>query len=509
MQRTLRNRVIVFFAVIVVALLFIAPTFFRDFFGRGWISKPISLGLDLSGGVHLVYEVMTRDAVKSQLLTTAQTIRSELRDRKIAATRAVATDQGQVEITLLSERSVEQAKQAIEDEHHNLNFVTQEADGTRVKLVYKISDADALQIERLAVRQAVETLRNRVDQFGVSEPVIQQIGEKRIMLQMPGVQDIESVKRIVGKTAKLEFRLVPAVGRAESVTKLKDRSGAPVDVEDQALMTGDAVKDARVGTHEARVEVSLTLNSEGARTFGKITNDNVGRQLAIILDGVVYSSPVIRERIPGGQASISGGFGFQEASQLATILRSGALPAPLQVLEERTVGPTLGAESIQKGIIGSVIGFVTILIFMVVYYGKAGMLANVSLVLNIFLLLAVLSAFGATLTLPGIAGLALTAGMAVDSNVIIFERIRDELRIGATRDAAVTAGFHRAWSAILDSNVTTLFAGLVLYILGSGPIRGFAVTLSIGIATTVYCAVFAAKLGFDFFPLRGRKGLSI
>jgi len=507
MEKNVRQRLIVFLVVLIAAILFLLPTFFREGFVKPWISKPLSLGLDLKGGVYLVYEVVTSEAVKSRLLNIVQTIRSDLRDEKIATTKAVVNDKNQMEITLLSVRAVDKARDKIKDAYPNLIFVEQLNEGERVKLVYRISEGEAQRIEHESVRQAVETLRNRVDQFGVAEPLIQQVGLKRILLEMPGISDIESVKKIVGKTAKLEFRLVP-VGRAEAAenwVKLKDRSGAPVYVEDQALMTGDAVDTARVGTHNGQVEVDLSLTSDGARTFKKITSENVGRQLAIILDNVVYSSPVIRETIGGGRASITGGFTFEEATQLAMVLRAGALPAPLEVMEERTVGPTLGRESIRQGVIASIVGFVLIMIFMMVYYGKSGALASGSLVLNLFLLLAALSAFGATLTLPGLAGLALTAGMAVDSNVIIFERIRDEIKNGAGRMAAVRGGFDKAWSAIIDSNLTTLASALVLYVLGSGPIRGFAVTLSIGIATTIYCAVFVTHLGFDVLELKGKE----
>jgi preprotein translocase subunit SecD len=326
---------------------------------------------------------------------------------------------------------------------------------------------------------------------------------------MPGASDVESVKKIVGSVAKLEFRFHPSATTRAFAEQIKTRDGTLVAVEDEVQMTGEAVDDARVSTGTGQVEVSLALNKEGARQFRRITTDGVGRQLSIILDGVEYSSPVIREPIAGGRASISGGFTFEEAKQLAVVLRAGALPAPLKVLEERTVGPTLGQESIEKGILAIIVGFVAILLFMVTYYKKAGMVAVASLALNIVLVLAGLSAFGATLTLPGLAGLALTVGMAVDANVIIFERIREELRRGAGRDAAVEVGFGKALSAIIDSNITTLLAGLVLFYFGTGPIKGFAVTLSIGILTTIYCATFVAKLSFDLFPLRGKSGLSI
>jgi preprotein translocase subunit SecD len=291
---------------------------------------------------------------------------------------------------------------------------------------------------------------------------------------------------------------------------LKDQQGQPYTVEDPALMTGDAVDDARVDFDQnGQVEVSLRMTSAGADDFSRITSENVGRQLAIVLDGVVYSAPVIRSAITGGQASISGSFTTEEARRLKIVLKAGALPAPLEVLEERTVGPTLGFESVKKGLVAMAIGFVGIALFMVSYYAKSGLVAVFTLLLNAFLMIACLSLFGATLTLPGLAGLALTIGMAVDSNVIIFELIRDEIRNGVSRDLAVHTGFDKAFGAILDSNITTLLAGGILYYFGTGPIRGFAVTLSVGIATTLFCAVFVARLCFDYFELRGKKGLSI
>ncbi len=506
MHGTIPRRLGIMAAVLLAAIVFLLPTFMpHTFEGVTWISKKISLGLDLSGGVHLVYRVETQEAVKSKLQGRIQAIRDDLRQEKIAVLRPSVNERNELEITLLSERNAQRAKEKIEQSQRDLLYVTQAQDGERVKLVYTLSAQNIQQIERESVKQAVETLRNRVDQFGVSEPLIQQVGTERIMLQMPGVSDIEQVKRVVGKTAKLEFRLVP-VGASEGAIKLKDRNGNPVNLEDQVQLSGDAVDSASDSFRDGVTpEVSLSLTNEGGKRFYQITKEHVGRQLAIILDGVVYSDPVIREPISGGNASISGGFTGQEASQLARILRAGALPAPLTVLEERTVGPTLGRDSIEKGILAILVGMGFILIFMLLYYRKSGAVAIASIFLNLFFLLALLSAFGATLTLPGLAGLALTAGMAVDSNVIIFERIRDELRIGATRDAAVNAGFDKALSAIMDSNLTTLLSGVVLYAFGTGPIRGFAVTLCIGVLTTIFCATFAARLAFDFFDLKSRK----
>jgi len=511
MDTSVRNRLIVFLASLVLAVVFLIPTFFPDkFTDRGsWISRPIGLGLDLSGGVHLVYQVEGDEAVNSQLLTKANSIRADLRELKIPVLKTGLDSKGQLEITLASNRRTEEAKNKIAEAYSDLNFVDSVPDGERIRLVYSVSELNREKIKTQAMARTIETLRNRVDQFGVAEPLIQKVGSDRVMLQMPGVQDIEAVKRVVGSVAKLEFRLIPTVTGTAGQVMMKDRSGVPIAVEDQALMTGDSVDNARVSVESGQVEVMLSLNSEGTRAFRKITTENTGRQLAIILDNTVYSHPSIREPITQGSASISGGFKIEEATQLAIVLRAGALPAPLKAIEERTVGPTLGKESIRSGISAILIGFVAIVLFMIVYYQKSGALAVFSLFINGFLLIAFLSAFGATLTLPGIAGLGLTLGMAVDSNVIVFERIREELRNGAGRDAAVSAGFDRAYSAIMDANMTTLLSAVILYFLGNGPVRGFAVTLSIGVLTTVYCAVFVSRLGFDLLPLRGKKELSI
>lgn len=500
-----RFRTFVVLGLIVLSVLFLLPTFFRDSFGPGWISKPIALGLDLRGGVHLVYEVQTKEAVKSRLQQDANGIRSKLRAEKIAVVRAAASDDNQIDIVLTSGRREEDATKLIEANYKDLIFVGRSSEGERAKLTYTISEQTVASIEDRSVQQAVETLRSRIDQMGVAEPLIQTAGEKRIMLQMPGTHDIERVKKLVGSVAKLEFRLVTqGRGQANGV-RMKDREGGEYTVEEDVLMTGDAVDSASSHFLNGQMEVILSMTTEGARTFRNITQENVNRQLAIILDNVVYSAPVIRERISGGSASISGSFTAEDANQLAIVLRAGALPAPLHVLEERTIGPTLGQESIRKGVLATAIGIVFIFAFMTVYYRKAGVLAACTLVLNAFFLLSLLAIFGATLTLPGLAGLALTVGMAVDANVIIFERIRDELRNGVGRDAAVVAGFDKAISAIADANVTTLLASGILYFLGSGPVRGFAVTLSLGVLSTLFCAVFVARLGFDLFELRGRN----
>jgi preprotein translocase subunit SecD len=511
MIRDTFQRMLIVGIVIVAAIACLLPSILRDRFTKEWPTKPLALGLDISGGVHLVYGVQSSEAVKSRLQSMLASIRSKLREKKIAVAQAAIGADNTLSFTLLSDTFVEQAKAVVADAANELTAGPVSSQDGRSTLTFSISPLMAERIEREAIEQAVETLRNRVDQFGVAEPLIQRAGENRIILQMPGVSDVNSVKKVVGSVAKLEFRLVPESRDAGiGVVTLKDQSGAPFVVEDPALMTGDAVDDARVDFDpQGQVEVALRMTAAGADDFARITSENVGRQLAIVLDGVVYSAPVIRSSITGGQASITGGFSTEEARRLKVVLKAGALPAPLTVLEERTVGPTLGFESVKKGLIAMAVGFGVISIFMVFYYRKSGWVAVGTLLLNAVLMVACLSLFGATLTLPGLAGLALTIGMAVDSNVIIFERIRDELRTGVSRDLAVHTGFDKAFGAIFDANITTLLAGAILYYFGTGPIRGFAVTLSVGIATTLFCAVFVARLCFDYFELKGKKGLSI
>jgi preprotein translocase subunit SecD len=511
MIRDTFQRMLIVGIVIVAAIACLLPSILRDRFTKDWPTKPLALGLDISGGVHLVYGVQSSEAVKSRLQSMLASIRSKLREKKIAVAQAAIGSDNSLSFTLLSDTFVEQAKAVVADAASELSAGVVSSQDGRPTLTFSITPVMAERIEREAIEQAVETLRNRVDQFGVAEPLIQRSGENRIILQMPGVSDVNSVKKVVGSVAKLEFRLVPESRDAGiGVITLKDQAGAPVVVEDPALMTGDAVDDARVDFDpQGQVEVALRMTAAGADDFARITSENVGRQLAIVLDGIVYSAPVIRSSITGGQASITGGFSTEEARRLKVVLKAGALPAPLTVLEERTVGPTLGFESVKKGLIAMAVGFSVISVFMVFYYCKSGLVAVGTLLLNAVLMVACLSLFGATLTLPGLAGLALTIGMAVDSNVIIFERIRDELRNGVSRDLAVHTGFDKAFGAIFDANLTTLLAGAILYYFGTGPIRGFAVTLSVGIATTLFCAVFVARLCFDYFELRGKKGLSI
>ena len=329
------------------------------------------------------------------------------------------------------------------------------------------------------------------------------------MVQLPDITNAETVKKTIGSVAKLEFRLIASPDAPEDETQsFKTREGARMCVGDQVLMSGDAIEKAmvEVSPRDNQIEVALKFNNLGKRTFGLITTENVSRQLAIVLDGVIQSYPVIREPITGGTAQISGGFTRDEALRLAVVLRSGALPAPLSFEEERTVGASLGSDSIRKGVEAMVFGSLAVFAFTIFYYKRAGMLAVLGLLLNLLFLTALLSILGATLTLPGIAGLVLTVGMAVDSNIIIFERIKEELALGVTTRAAVEAGFSKAHWTILDSNITTLISGMVLYVLGTGPIKGFAVTLCLGLLTTLFCALYVSRAGFGLFKLQKRDG---
>jgi preprotein translocase subunit SecD len=506
------QRIVVVGVVACGAILALLPTALKENFTAKWFTKPIALGLDISGGVHLVYGVKAKEAVKSRLQTSLQGMRSELRAKKIAVSQGVVTDDNTVRITLLTDAFLEDGKKLLQEKYSpELTLSRQESDGGRPVLVYGIEQPMVERIQREAIEQSVETLRARVDQFGVAEPLIQRSGEDRIILQMPGVSDVAAVKKVVGSVAKLEFRLLPGTAQTGvGTTSLKSKDGPTVLVEDQVMMAGDSVTDAKVDFQDdGKIGVSLQLSSVGREIFGRVTTENVGRQMAIILDGVVQTSPVIQEPITGGTAFISGSYTTDEAKQLKVVLKAGALPAPLEVLEERTVGPTLGLESVKAGVVAMGVGFVAISLFMMVYYKLSGVIAVGTLILNAILMLGVLSLFGATLTLPGLAGLALTIGMAVDSNVIIFERIRDEIRAGVGRNVAVDSGFAKAFSAIFDANVTTLLAGGILYYFGTGPVKGFAVTLCVGIATTLFCAVYVGRLCFDYFTLKSKEGLSI
>jgi preprotein translocase subunit SecD len=519
-------RLVFILAVFTIAVIYILPTFKPSL----WPHNKINLGLDLQGGMHLVLEVQTDKAVESTLERLSQEI-SEMIKREKLRNVSVSMAIGARLLVKITDVTQEKTFQNLLDkEFRELRMVSRTQDNDSLAMVLDLPEEETRQIKNLSVHQALETIRNRIDQFGVSEPDIRIQGINRILVQLPGVTDTQRAKELIGRTAILEFKLVN-----ENIDpEVAERDGAPPGSSvyyqirhdpatnreiripyvliDRTLLTGAYLTDARVQIDSQFNEpyVSINFDRKGARIFERITGENVKKRLAIVLDNTVYSAPVIQEKIAGGEARITGYFTTEEARDLAIVLRAGALPAPVTILEERTVGPSLGADSIRNGLISMMVGGILVLIFMMVYYQAAGIVANIALILNILLIGAGLAAFQATLTLPGIAGIILTIGMAVDANVIIFERIREELNLGKTPRSALEAGYERSTLTILDANVTTLIAALVLFQFGTGPVKGFAVTLSLGVLASLFTSLILTKQIFDYFLItRKFKRLSI
>ncbi len=510
MSDSQRNNSIFIALLFVIAFVILLPNFVdKQKLPSWWPNKTINLGLDLRGGSYFVLGVQTDEAVKGQLAQQAVSIATDL--KKEGVLRAKQVGERDLEVVILGSRTQNEVESFIATHYSKLRKKDAVADGSRVKLTYTVTDLDAQQTKKDAVSRAIDTVRNRIDFYGVAEPIIQRSGEEHIIVQLPSETNIEAVKKTIGSIAKLEFKLVYDPRRTSpeiSQVRLPGKTGGEYILEDQVLMTGAAVDNASVDINPqtGEIQVSLRLNSGGRDTFGRITSANVNRQLAIILDNVVQSAPNIQTAITGGQASITGSFTREEARQLAIVLRSGALPAPLEFLETRTVGATLGADSISQGISATIFGVIMVVAFMALYYCKAGIIANLCVFLNGALLLTILSLFGATFTLPGIAGFALTLGMAVDANVLIYERMREEIRKGVNARAAIVAGFEKAHWTILDANLTTLLTGLILFAFGTGAIRGFAVILSIGIMTTLFTTLYCSRVMFDVFNVKDRQG---
>jgi preprotein translocase subunit SecD len=514
------------FVVIVATIIYLVPTLKPGI----WPHKKINLGLDLQGGMHLVLEVDSDKAVESTVERITQEIREMLKKKLI---RDVAVDR--IEGTKISaqvkdEENIEKFNALLDEDFRDLNKISQKKDNGTLSIILGLTDKDRDHIKKLAVSQALETIRNRIDQFGVSEPDIVRQGENQILIQLPGIKDTERAKELIGKTALLEFKLVDDTHSVEDALKGDVPPGdeilykveenpathrslkTPFLLKKRTLLTGEYLTDARVQIDSRFNEpyVSISFDKKGARIFERITADNVNKRLAIVLDQNVYSAPVIQEKIAGGQARITGRFTTDEARDLAIVLRAGALPAPVNILEERSVGPSLGADSIRKGLLSMCIGGFLVVVFMIVYYKISGLIADLALVLNIMMIGAGLAGFQATLTLPGMAGIILTIGMAVDANVIIFERVREELALGRTPRAAIDAGYNRATLTILDANVTTLIAAVVLFQFGTGPVKGFAVTLSLGVIASMFTALIVSRLIFDYLLMyRQVKTLSI
>lgn len=508
MERGLMGRLAVVFGSALIALVALVPNFTTDL-PEWWKfalpSKPISLGLDLRGGIHLVLEVQTDKAVENHVDVLIEQIRRDARDKQIATRDWKREGSDGLMLTVVGEGKSADLQKLVSDTYPSLAPAAGSEGG---QLHFKLSKSEVDGIKQMAVEQALETIRNRVDEFGVAEPTIQRTGTEGILIQLPGIQDPARAKSLIGKTAQLEFHLLAQDQNAPGVKRLvgsevdpvtKSTREVPYFVEPTILMTGDVISDARhrPGQVGEAPYVAVTLTTPGGNLFERITGDNVGRRLAIVLDGKVQSAPVIKDRIGGGRAVITGNFTLDEARDLAIVLRAGALPAPVVIAEERTVGPSLGKDSIEAGTRSFVIGAVLVVLFMAVYYKMAGLVADVALVVNVLLILACLAGFRGVLTLPGIAGIVLTLGMAVDANVLINERIREEIRGGRTAHAALDAGYAKALPAIMDSNITTLLSGLILFQFGSGPVKGFALTLCIGIVTTVFTAVFCSRALHD------------
>ena len=516
MRRNLWLRIGLVAVVVLVSLWYLYPP-----------KQRINLGLDLQGGIHLVLGVDTTKAIANQTERAAEDFKAALERKGIAAKRIAREGDRAFVVELANPASWNDALTVAAQFQ---TFERRNSDQNAGRFALALSDREVSQQRDLATRGAVEKIRNRIDKFGVAEATITRQGDERILIQLPGVQDPDRAKALIGQTGLLEFKLLDErtpveealAGRVPEGSEVlyqrrvdkesKQEQKVPFVVQKRTLLTGNELTDASVQADPnspGNWQVSITFSAVGAQRFGEITESSVGRHLAIILDGTVYSAPRINERIPGGRAVITGQFTVDQARDLAIVLREGALPAAVSILEERTVGPTLGADSVRQGMLAIAASSVLVFLFMVLYYRLSGLIADIALVLNVLLLLACMAAFGATLTLPGIAGIALTIGMAVDTNILIFERIREELKVGKTPRGAIEAGFNRAFRTIIDTHVTVLVTAAILYNFGTGPVKGFAVSLFVGLSASLFTAVFFTRLLFDLIYLGRRKVVSV
>jgi protein-export membrane protein SecD len=511
-----RWQIILVVAVLLLGVSFVSPNLVSRESAEslpGWLpNQQINLGLDLRGGSYLLLEVDIDEVFEEQIENIVDTVRVELRRARIGYI-GLGTEADGIVFTLRDPSQRDRAREVLS------SFVADallliDSDGTA-----SITLSDQAKIERRnnVVAQSIEIVRLRLDETGTREPTIQRQGEDRILVQLPGVDDPERIKRLLGKTAKLTFRLVnhdvvPGIDPVPAGSELLpsddvDDLGNPrlEVVRKRVMVSGDNLTDAQATFQDGMPVVAFSFDSVGSQRFGKVSQENVGRRFAIVLDDRVISAPVIREAILGGRGIISGNFTVQGVQDLALLLRAGALPAPLTILEERTVGPGLGADSVRAGEIASVLGLIFVAVFMVAIYGLFGAMATLALFVNLVLIGGALSGLQATLTLPGIAGIVLTIGMAVDANVLIFERIREEARAGRGPVSAIDAGYKRALTTIIDSNLTTLIAALLLFYFGSGPVKGFAVTLTIGLITSMFTAIMVTRLMVVYWLRRERR----
>jgi preprotein translocase subunit SecD len=501
-----------------VICLFAVPNFLPEKMVQSWpkwAQRHIVLGLDLQGGSHILLEVDTNAVRKEKLEAVRDDVRRVLRDARVGYTGLVVRGNG-VEVRIREGSNFDQAVDKLRELSQPLGGILGSSTGQRTLDVtteagslVRLTVTEPAIVERVrqSVEQSIQIIERRVNELGTVEPLIQRQGVDRILVQVPGLQDPTRLKELLGKTAKLDFRMVDVSIPAEQALQGRVPPDSeilygttvprtPYLVEKRILVSGSDLTDAQPGFDQRTNEpiVSFRFNTSGARKFAQVTQENVGKPFAIILDNQVISAPVIREPILGGSGQISGSFTVESANDLAILLRAGALPAPLTIIEERTVGPGLGQDSIAKGKLSSYVGAAMVIAFMLVTYGLFGLFANIAVAINVAMIFGILSLLNATLTLPGIAGIVLTVGIAVDSNVLIYERIREEVRGGRTPINAIDAGFSRALATILDSNITTFIAAAVLFYIGTGPVRGFAVTLGIGIITTVFTAFTLTRL---------------
>ena len=525
---------------VAAAVIFFLPNtpFFKsmpDWWQKNMPNKGIVLGLDLQGGLHLVFEVEADKAVESTVERYAFTIKEMLQKKKLQA--EVKKNGLNIEITPTSQELMK----ALKEGYNNLDMSESGQTAT-----LRLNDKERSFIKDNAANQALETIRNRIDQFGVAEPTIHRQGQNEIVVQLPGVKDPRRAIDLIGKTALLEFKIVnddspiaaqlpssitlgdeekilsqfadkvPADSQILFEKKVNKETGAvtkfPILVRKDAMLTGALLTEAKVtlDSQFSTPYVSISFNPEGAKRFEEVTGSNVKKRLAIVLDNTVYSAPVIQEKIGGGNAQITGSYGMEEAKDLSIVLKAGALPAPLKMLQNVTVGPSLGSDSIEAGKMAGLAGTIAVAIFMIFYYRLSGVIADFALILNIILLFGAMASMNATLSLPGIAGIILVIGMAVDSNVLMFERMRDELRAGKTPRSAVDSGYKKAFWTIFDSHITTLITAAVLFQFGTGPIKGFAVTLGLGVTINLYTALIGTKSVFDLInSRRDVKKLSI
>jgi len=502
--------------VLTIYIILFLSIFFAslNFKNNNLIDKKVNLGLDLQGGSYILLEIDTKPLINQKLQTKVIPIKKLLKENKINFKNFIISADN-ISLTIDKKKQNKFKSLFFRQEDNTVNnFISDynkfelDLEFDRDKALINFSDFGLVSLNNAALKQSIEIIRRRIDDVGTKEPTILQRGDRRILVELPGIDNPERVKELLGKTAQLTFRLVSKDDGFGSEKLNTSEDGEELIVNKRVIISGDNLVDAQpqFDSQSNQPIVLFTLNRLGAQKFGRVTTKNIGRRLAIVLDNTVISAPQIREAIVGGTGTISGGFSFQESTDLALLLRSGALPAPINIVEERTVGPDLGKDSIDAGVFSLIVGFILVIIFMFIKYKIFGLVSNISLIANLFMMVGILTILEATLTLPGIAGIILTVGMAVDSNVLIYERIKEELKTEKSIIHAFDTGYNKAKITVIDANVTTLIAAVILFIFGSGPVKGFAVTLGIGIITTLFSAYFIARHLTSVIVLNDKEG---